>query len=65
MSVCCPGRANWSISLPRRLTRISVAFGAPLFPDECADEPDRDRRIERLISLLRERVEKLRESLAS
>ena len=48
--------------IPRRLNRITVAFGPPLHPGECADEPDRDQRIERLVATLRQRVVELAKS---
>ncbi len=45
--------------LPRRLTQITVTFGAPLDPTEFARHRDREQRIERLVDALRERVVKL------
>ena len=51
--------------LPRRLRKVTIAFGAPVRPDFVADVPDRDQRIDRLVAALREEVIALRESLGN
>jgi long-chain acyl-CoA synthetase len=46
--------------LPRRLPRITVAFGRRLDPAEYSREEDRERRIERIVDVLRQQVAALR-----
>jgi long-chain acyl-CoA synthetase len=45
--------------LPRRVTRITVAFGPPLLPAEIGGEMDRKKRIQRIVNSLHDRVKAL------
>ncbi len=47
---------------PKPWTKISVVFGPPVVPQQFADEPDRERRIEKMVTALRARVLSLSEA---